>query len=395
MVAVRLIRVWALPLAMWLSGHSALVAQTAPIPPKSTGPVIISGDSATPATGKATGITIVSGSQVQAFLADGTNIPGTRFRLEMRPCQRVEGVYSVEFTAPRKQATAWIVKTPRAPELPYQTDVRSVLEPGGHAEDERSELKRQVLTAVVPASADGKGLSARVKHQATIWSRRLVPLGPGEVATPCPPLTSAERKLALRTSPSCDFQSDYYQSWQKSLGLARGKGERDLDFARRVFLVLHQSFSYAKKPAKDLGLRPTLETHSAACADLSNVFVAVMRANDVPARVVAGWHARSQKPDEKGICNSHAKAEFFADGVGWVPVEAAGAASGRVGAGNAYFGFDQGDFLVVHVDIDLLLGAGPHTVSTRFLTHTICWSNGSGDYEGSSQRDTWQVRVLK
>ena len=60
---------------------------------------------------------------------------------------------------------------------------------------------------------------------------------------------------------------------------------------------------------------------------------------------------RRHADDEK----HHVKAEFFAHGIGWVPVNAAGAVGDTAGGDFAFFGNDPGDFIAMANDGDLVL----------------------------------------
>jgi transglutaminase-like putative cysteine protease len=83
----------------------------------------------------------------------------------------------------------------------------------------------------------------------------------------------------------------------------------------------------------------------------------------VPARQLAGHNAISGK---RGTSASdlqyHVRAEFFADGVGWVPVDVAFG----VVASDAHFGNDAGDHLRLHVDPDLVFDLKLNAARSRW-----------------------------
>jgi len=75
-----------------------------------------------------------------------------------------------------------------------------------------------------------------------------------------------------------------------------------------------------------------------------------MRANGIPARLIGGRWADSQKGDDGKY---HVKSEFFAKGVGWVPVDSSGAMTDASGNEYARLGHDAGDFIAMTTAEDL------------------------------------------
>lgn len=68
----------------------------------------------------------------------------------------------------------------------------------------------------------------------------------------------------------------------------------------------------------------TLRNGEGASAELSNLFVALMRANDIPARRVSGWGNHFEKGEELYLTRfAHGWAEFYLPEFGWVPVDPA------------------------------------------------------------------------
>src|SRR4051794_35197918 len=104
---------------------------------------------------------------------------------------------------------------------------------------------------------------------------------------------------------------------------------------------------------------------------LANVFTSVLRANKIPARNLVGRWAEPATKGIKGVGNGmyyqwQVRSEFFADGIGWVPVDL-GSAKMRDESkeGLVYFGHDAGHFLTSHVDQDFTVDVplmGPRTL---------------------------------
>src|SRR5262249_26335958 len=93
----------------------------------------------------------------------------------------------------------------------------------------------------------------------------------------------------------------------------------------------------------------------------------------------------------------HIWAEFFCDGIGWVPADpAVGMVFQKKGAALEWFGHDRGNFLTMHLDHHLVLD------SARFgrppepwLQNGAYWVNGTGSLDGATFVDDWQVREVK
>ena len=89
--------------------------------------------------------------------------------------------------------------------------------------------------------------------------------------------------------------------------------------------------------------------------------------------------------DEVKYYQQHVRAEFYAAGVGWVPVDLASAVERDPSpAGLRFFGHDRGDFLVLHIDPIL-------RVDTLFFGEkTLPWLQGV-HYWGAG-RAAWPTR---
>ncbi len=327
--------------------------------------------------------------------------PEPRLILQTTPAKRVEAVMAFDLRYPQLTIREWIVYAPVAPELSGQTQVNTRMEPEAKATRELSPLRRSVIGGriAVRNPKQQKELSVRVTYQVTLHARKLVPLPAGEkrpdVAAPKP----EERKAALAATARCNFQSPEFQKWLADSQLRRKKDETDLAFARRVFLHIKSQFTY-KFPTVDEGTATSVAAAGCSdCGGLSLLFAGVMRANGVPARVLVGRWAMSSKPGEQvggmEYHQWHAKAEFFAEGVGWVPVDQSLALDDKSPDGLFFFGNDPGDFLVQHLDHDLVLDTihfGKETVEV--MQGVINWMMGQGATEPAIVKESWTVRAL-
>ena len=118
-------------------------------------------------------------------------------------------------------------------------------------------------------------------------------------------------------------------------------------------------------------------------------------------RCSSAWRSNkctSAKPGEKvgdvEFYQQHVKAEFFATGIGWVPADPASAVLwDKSSDGLTFFGHDPGDFIVFHLDGDLLINTihfGKQPV--QYLQGTAFWVKGTGSVEGYKIETQWEVK---
>jgi len=79
-------------------------------------------------------------------------------------------------------------------------------------------------------------------------------------------------------------------------------------------LTYDTSSTYANK-----GALSALNTSRGVCEEFATLFVALCRAEEIPARVVAGY--KVEKVNNKDTLIDHAWAEIYLDDYGWLPVE--------------------------------------------------------------------------
>ncbi len=299
-------------------------------------------------------------------------------------------------------ATEWNIFAARPPELPGQPKVQASLEPGGKVTAEAGSVGRSVLMAdLTPTSENwpfARQFTAKVKYQATLRARQLLPLRPGDRPAAVPVLTAAEEKAALASSGLCNFDTSEFKKWLDDRKLRRTGAEVDVDFGRRVFLVVTRDYAYDWKPAQDRHVSKLAAAKETDCGGMCLVFAAAMRANGIPARALAGRWATSAKAGAQlnGVAyfQTHVKAEFFARGVGWVPVDpASGRLHDKSKEGLLYFGNDPGDFLTLHIDTDLILPTTRFGMKTLgFMQGVHFWVKGNPAGEKGTSEESWVVK---
>jgi transglutaminase-like putative cysteine protease len=242
-----------------------------------------------------------------------------------------------------------------------------------------------------------RGVQTKIVYEMTLYTSRLVPALAGADAAKVE-LDAEQVKQYTRASVQVDFEAKPFQDWLDRAELRRGDKESDLAFARRAYSYLKSHFTYEFRPeGMDKRASAVCRGGKSDCGGLSMLFVAVMRANRVPARSLCGRWAASEVPPKKkgemGDIKIHVKAEFFARGVGWAPVDMAGALGDERAFG--CFGNDLGDFVVMHLDADMLVDAFDRDrVDAGGMQGTWWWRKG-GSGKGERVEEHWTVEAVK
>lgn len=306
--------------------------------------------------------------------------------LDSRPSRRVQVTLTTDIALPHAKVDQWNVYAPQVPTLPSQRDVITRFEPAGKLIRELGPSDRSLNLVQV---GDGRNpLHTRLTIEATLYARRLVPLAEGQVAPTVPNLAAAEVAQFTRSSITVDYQSPAVQAWIATNHLTRAGGESDLAYAHRVFSFIKHHFTY-EFPTQHHAASQACTSGVSDCGGLSAVFAAVLRSNHVPVRLLGGRWAESQTAKSRKV---HVKAEFFARGIGWVPVDASSALSHANGE-NLFFGNDPGDHLTMMIDADVLVDSfvsGPKPI--RYVQALHYWWRGSGNGKDTRFEEQWLVR---
>src|SRR5438874_2939788 len=290
-------------------------------------------------------------------------VPSPAYMLKFAETQRIEAVLTYQIEMPKLVAQEWIVFAARPPELPGQVRVSTTLEPGGKPAFELSAGHRPIVSARIAALGGGreKEITVHVKYEATLRSRRLVPIKRGGAvrggSQGLEALSEQTRQAALELGGLFDGKAEFLQKWSREHQLKRRQEESDIEFARRVFVAMKKDFSYDYKSEMDRHASAVCQAGKSDCGGLAVLLVTILRANDIPARTLVGRWAESAKPKDRiedlPYYQTHVKAEFFARGIGWAPVDIALGLKDRRGEGLYFFGNDDGNFLTMHVDPNL------------------------------------------
>lgn len=323
------------------------------------------------------------------------------YSVERSEKQRIHAVLTFAIEVPKLKATDWVVVVCKPPELPSQSDVSAYLDASAASHVEVGGIGRTVLRARVPVNGGPREtrFETTAEFDATLYSRRLVRRRtPAEQA---PQLDKLERDAYLRKTPMFDFAATPFAEWLYEHELSRRKDESDVDLGRRAFQAVVRSMSYKYQSEMPRNASHVCETGKTDCGGMCVMFVSAMRANKIPARVLAGCWAKSsiENATLEGTryYQTHVKAEFFAAGVGWVPVDPSSAVlHDRTDEKLEYFGNDPGDFLALHVDPELKVDSIHFGVKTLpWLQQFNFFVRGKGTMDGMTTEMDWQVKSTK
>jgi hypothetical protein len=287
---------------------------------------------------------------------------------------------------PDAKVDEWMLYAPQVPNLPCQKDVKTTFAPAGTVVHEESPLKRPLILTRI---ADGrKDIHAVLTIEATLMSRQLIRVVPGETTPPVKDLSPETVMNLTRPSKGMDFDSKAFQGWVNRSGLKRKEGESDMAFAHRGFAYIKHHFTY-QWPTPNHTPTETCTGGCSDCGGLSATFVSLMRANGVPARLLGGRWAVSQ---DGADIRSHVKAEFFAQGVGWAPVDMSAGVGDTNGAEFAHFGHDGGDFIAFANAEDCVMDSFDGKATIGLFQGIACWWHGSGPDKNSSFKEMWTVQ---
>jgi hypothetical protein len=310
--------------------------------------------------------------------------------LIVSPARRIEATETCTVRGPKLNTSMWYFMAPRPPKLTGQCQVHASIAPGiTWDRNELSAHRRPIIEARIPVK-DWKlrnEVTVKVKYQAALMSRKLVPAPKGTKPQPGTRLSEVERKLFLASVSLMDHGSNPARKWLREHRLHLGDKEDQVAFARRVFDHVRKSYTYKYLAEQDRRVSALCTQKATDCGGQAVLFVSALRANGIPARVLVGRMAESAKKDGRlNHLRHHVRAEFHAEGIGWVPVDLS----------EGLFGHDPGDFLVLHVDYDLIFDVGVLGKKTVLLVQqVVSWSTGTGSYEGSSTTHDWHVLPLR
>jgi transglutaminase-like putative cysteine protease len=328
--------------------------------------------------------------------AETTAQPAPRYAIETKLARKVVATMTWDKNAPNLKATEWVIFAPAAPNMPgRQVNVTSTLSLPNKVLSELSPLHQHVLRAQVPVKSDAlkSKVHLQVTYKADLYSRNLMELPADAKAPVVAALDAKTHAHFLASTDLINFKDKAFQKWLEQHKLRKGASESEVDFARRAYLVITKGFTYEFKDSMDRHATVVCQAGKSDCGGLAIVFVSALRASGVPARLVAGRWAFSADPKCSDPYQYHVKAEFFVQGVGWVPADLSSGLNDKSPGGLTFFGHESGDFLVLHFDHGLVLNTvhfGHQTLT--WLQLPAIWATGTGSFDNSSDTQDWQVK---
>lgn len=315
------------------------------------------------------------------------------FHIEPRPAFTFTATLAESWIAPGVGPGKLHVFAPVLPELPGQASLSSRLSiPGREAllaksgVDIANPMRSLLALHIDPATAPlQSGMTLRVDYGGTLFARFLKR---SKSPTAIPELTTQQRIRYLKTSATMDHADPALQAWMKRQGLRRQADEQTTRFAWRVFSYLVRNSRDGGDISSYEARRPSrvFMTLASDCGGLSLLFVAIMRANQVPARTLFG---RWAIPQTDSYGQYHVMAEFFVSKSGWVPVDVSGTVVHRPRDPGALFGNTDGQFLAFHIDPDLEPAAGFRHAWAQYLL--LQWEGGGDFWKGHRVDSKWSV----
>lgn len=205
--------------------------------------------------------------------------------------------------------------------------------------DPHNPLRRVASSQFAPGPAARSTLQARILYHVRISRSRLAQ---GTPTSPVPPLSPTERNAELSNTRIFDYKSAEFQRWLRKNNLLKTENETTLAFAARVGGFMRRTRSY-QQPYKYEPLSKLITMSTGECGMLSTTYAGIMRANNIPARILSGdWLP--------GFAH-HSRLQFYVDNIGWVPIDGSGLSAWpekdwlvAIGTQNALFYTDQLDF---------------------------------------------------
>ncbi len=287
----------------------------------------------------------------------------TRWSFENVETVLFEGELSFRASGQNMDVKEWGIFTCKAPELPTQKNVQTkvqVLNAKTAPVPVRdfSPLMRTVYLSRLPVKeAINKDLiDVKVSYQAELIARKLVPATADMPVVKVEPLKEQEKNLYLMEWGDVKFKDKEFQAWMENNKLIRQAGERDLDFARKVFRQINYKLDFDLAENMDRKSTAVSIMMKSDAGGISNLFVAILRANKVPARSLWGrmvmTAAEMEKQKIKGSNQMSVRCEFFAEDIGWVPADPGSALYSKKNKidPDTCFGIDYAAFFSQHVD---------------------------------------------
>ncbi len=287
----------------------------------------------------------------------------THWKFENVETVLFEGELSFRVSGENINVKEWGIFTCKAPELPTQKNVQTKVQvlnakaPPVLVRDFSPLMRTVYLNRLPVKEAINKDLiDVKVYYQAELIARKLVPATADMPVEKVEPLKEQEKNLYLMEWGDVKFKDKEFQTWMENNKVMRQEGERDLDFARRVFRQINYKVDFDLADKMDRKSTAVSIMMKSDAGGISNLFVAILRANKVPARSLWGrlvmTAAEMEKQKIKGSNQMSVRCEFYAEEIGWVPADPGSALYSKKNKidPDICFGIDYAAFFTQHID---------------------------------------------
>lgn len=129
------------------------------------------------------------------------------------------------------------------------------------------------------------------------------------------------------------------------------EGRTEVDLVHKIYEYVIDHMEYANPSRRSRGAVTALQQGEGDCTEYADLFVALCRAKDLPARFIAGYIMRSDSELPK-----HNWAEVYLRGYGWIPFDpSAGDIKNFLIRGRAFSRMRPGYFYLSHIRNDDIL----------------------------------------
>ncbi|MGB7328383.1 MAG: transglutaminase domain-containing protein [Rubripirellula sp.] len=323
--------------------------------------------------------------------------PNPRLEIAREESQRIVGTLKATMTTPSMAVDTWVVIVPQAPTFDGQQVIEQTTSLEAIETVDQSPHQRPLFRSRVEVAKPEKPSSSTLESAITVqlYARKLQPRG--RRSPDVEDLSISEREQYLVPDRFFDYQSDEFKAWKTRNGFVRQKRESEFDFAHRVFVAITTQYSYHFDFGQVRTATNLCKLNRTDCGGLSVLFTTVMRSEAIPARTLVGRWAKSaspaSSPDGDRDEAYHVIAEFFAQGIGWIPVDGSSAVlHDRTPNKIKYFGNQAGNMVTFHFDQELFLDTDLWGVEPMdFVQTPKYWFRGEGEFDDTVFTHDWIV----
>ena len=320
------------------------------------------------------------------------------FWIQREEDKTVAAKLGITITTPSFAADTWIFAMPEPPATPGQRVLEFRTEPASQVVQGKTPLERSIHRCRIDVKEESERDTAGMECNYSLQLyRRSLQHGRRPRRTSVEMLEDEQKGLFLRPNKECDYNAADFQSWKSRNQFTRQRREGEIGFAMRVFQGIVGSYTYQYVPKQDRTASVLCKTDKTDCGGLSTLFVTTMRSEGIPARVLVGRWAKSavdgQTVDGQRYYQYHVIAEFYAQGVGWVPVDLSSAIlHDRTRTKLRFFGNDPANFVTMHLDTGVEFETDLYgDYRAIYFQIPMFWTKGRGTIDDRTLDERWVV----